>query len=67
MENINNFLAAAGAYGVKSEDLFQTVALYEGSNMTQVCCYVFVFVFVLFFTYVFNLFFFLSPSKKRSC
>ncbi len=37
MENINNFLAAAQAYGVRSEDLFQTVSLYEGSNMTQVC------------------------------
>lgn len=36
MENINNFLIAAQAYGVRSEDLFQTVSLYEGSNMTQV-------------------------------
>lgn len=36
MENINNFLAAAGAFGVRQEDLFQTVSLYEGSNMVQV-------------------------------
>jgi len=36
MENINNFITGAQAYGVRSEDLFQTVSLYEGSNMTQV-------------------------------
>ncbi len=36
MENINMFLRAAGAQGVKGDDLFQTVALYEGSNMSQV-------------------------------
>jgi len=36
MENINNFLAAAQTFGVRSEDLFQTVSLYEGTNMTQV-------------------------------
>jgi len=36
MENINLFLTGAQAYGVRSEDLFQTVNLYEASNMTQV-------------------------------
>lgn len=36
MENITNFLSAAQTFGIRSEDLFQTVYLYEGSNMTQV-------------------------------
>lgn len=36
MENINNFLEAARNKGVKPNDLFQTVSLYEASNMTQV-------------------------------
>lgn len=36
MENINNFLTAAQTFGIRSEDLFQTVYLYEGTNMTQV-------------------------------
>ncbi len=38
MENINNFLQACRNFGVRSDDLFQTVALFEGSNMTQVLC-----------------------------
>lgn len=37
MENINKFLEAARALGVRAADLFQTVDLYEGANMTQVC------------------------------
>ncbi len=36
MENINNFIAVARDMGVRPADLFQTVDLYEGSNMTQV-------------------------------
>lgn len=36
MENINNFIQAAQAFGVKNDDVFQTVALFEGSNMFQV-------------------------------
>lgn len=36
MENINNFLTAAQAYGVPVSDLFQTVDLYEDKNMNQV-------------------------------
>lgn len=36
MENIGNFLTAAEAYGVNKLDLFQTVDLYEGRNMSAV-------------------------------
>ncbi|KAI1319133.1 hypothetical protein EDD11_004776 [Mortierella claussenii] len=36
MENISNFLTAARQLGVQSSDLFQTVDLYEGKDMTQV-------------------------------
>ncbi len=36
MENIGNFLSAAGAFGVPPSDLFQTVDLYEAANMNQV-------------------------------
>ncbi|KAF9948017.1 hypothetical protein BGZ72_010005, partial [Mortierella alpina] len=36
MENISNFLNAAKQLGVQSSDLFQTVDLYEGKDMTQV-------------------------------
>ncbi|KAF9374751.1 hypothetical protein CPC16_001096, partial [Podila verticillata] len=36
MENIGNFLIAAKKLGVQSSDLFQTVDLYEGKDMTQV-------------------------------
>eukprot|EP01147_Barroeca_monosierra_P002776 gene2776-5629_t len=35
MENINNFLQFAGSAGVKPNDLFQTVSLYEAENMAQ--------------------------------
>jgi hypothetical protein len=38
MENINSFLEFARNKGVKANDLFQTVDLYEASNMTQACC-----------------------------
>ena len=37
MENIGNFLSACEAYGVPKADLFQTVDLYEGQNIPQVC------------------------------
>jgi len=36
MENIGKFLDAAKAYGVKETDLFQTVSLFEGTNMAAV-------------------------------
>lgn len=36
MENISKFLQALPAYGVRSNDLFQTAALYEGTNLAQV-------------------------------
>ncbi|KAJ1941791.1 Protein kinase of the Mitotic Exit Network, partial [Linderina pennispora] len=36
MENISNFLEAAGKLGLQSTDLFQTVDLYEGKNMPRV-------------------------------
>eukprot|EP00055_Hartaetosiga_balthica_P018627 m.134947 g.134947 ORF g.134947 m.134947 type:complete len:308 (+) comp9790_c0_seq1:168-1091(+) len=36
MENINNFLEACKGFGVRTNDLFQTVALYEAENMVQV-------------------------------
>lgn len=36
MENINNFLDACEKIGVKKIDLFQTVDLYEGQNLSQV-------------------------------
>jgi len=36
MENISKFLEAAEKYGVKRQDKFQTVDLYEGQNMMQV-------------------------------
>ena len=36
MENIGNFLSAAGAYGLPKADSFQTVDLYENQNMPQV-------------------------------
>uniref|UniRef100_H2YZ71 Calponin-homology (CH) domain-containing protein n=1 Tax=Ciona savignyi TaxID=51511 RepID=H2YZ71_CIOSA len=36
MENINNFLKSVEAYGVPKGDLFQTVDLYEASNVPQV-------------------------------
>ena len=36
MENISNFLTACVSYGVKSNDLFQTVDLYEKQNMYNV-------------------------------
>lgn len=36
MENIGNFLEAAGHYGLPKSDSFQTVDLYEAENMPQV-------------------------------
>ncbi|XP_075246576.1 myophilin-like [Convolutriloba macropyga] len=36
MENIGNFLDACAKFGVKQHDMFQTVDLYEGQNMSQV-------------------------------
>lgn len=36
MENIGNFLDAAGTYGLPKADSFQTVDLYEEANMVQV-------------------------------
>ncbi len=36
MENIGSFLSAAGDYGLPKSDSFQTVDLYEASNMMQV-------------------------------
>jgi Calponin len=39
MENINNFLDACEQIGVKKIDLFQTVDLYEGQNLSQVFAY----------------------------
>ncbi|XP_039248920.1 transgelin-2-like [Styela clava] len=36
MENIGFFLKAAANYGVKPIDLFQTVCLYESTNLAQV-------------------------------
>jgi len=36
MENIGNFLAACEKFKMKSTDLFQTVDLFEGSNIPQV-------------------------------
>ncbi len=36
MENIGNFLVAAGKYGLQKSDSFQTVDLYEAENMAQV-------------------------------
>jgi len=36
MENTSNFLTAVTKFGVKPTDLFQTVDLYEGTNMAQV-------------------------------
>ena len=44
MENIGNFLEAAAAYGVPKTDLFQTVDLYEGENIPQVCVSMVIFV-----------------------
>jgi len=36
MENIGKFLDAMDAYGLNSFEKFQTVDLYEATNMTQV-------------------------------
>lgn len=36
MENIGKFLEACDSYGVQKADLFQTVDLYEGTNIPQV-------------------------------
>lgn len=36
MENVGNFLEAAGRYGLPKSDSFQTVDLYEGANIPQV-------------------------------
>ena len=36
MENIGNFLSACELFGMKKTDLFQTVDLYEGTNIPQV-------------------------------
>lgn len=36
MENIGKFLDACETYGVNKLDLFQTVSLYEATNMPQV-------------------------------
>ena len=36
MENIGNFLTAAEKFGVSRTDSFQTVDLYEATNMPQV-------------------------------
>lgn len=36
MENIGNFLEAAGQYGLPKSDSFQTVDLFEAENMPQV-------------------------------
>ena len=38
MENINNFLTACEKMGMSKVDLFQTVDLYEKTNMHQVIC-----------------------------
>ena len=39
MENIGYFLAGCEAIGIKKVDLFQTVDLYEGTNILQVPLY----------------------------
>lgn len=36
MENIGNYLSACESYGVEKADLFQTVDLFEGRNMSAV-------------------------------
>nr|WNS50047.1 myophilin-like protein [Halisarca dujardinii] len=36
MENIGNFLSSCQAFGVPKEDLFQTVSLFERTNLPQV-------------------------------
>eukprot|EP00056_Hartaetosiga_gracilis_P001801 m.47755 g.47755 ORF g.47755 m.47755 type:complete len:308 (-) comp10787_c0_seq2:118-1041(-) len=36
MENINNFLEVCKGLGVRADDLFQTVSLFEAENMVQV-------------------------------
>ena len=36
MENIGNFLSACESYGLKKDDMFQTVDLYEDQNIVQV-------------------------------
>ena len=36
MENISNFLTGCENYGCKRNDLFQTAALYDGTNMVAV-------------------------------
>ena len=37
MENIGKFLDACYAYGLTKVDMFQTVDLYDGTNIPQVC------------------------------
>lgn len=36
MENIDNFVKGCINYGCKKEDMFQTVSLFEGTNMPEV-------------------------------
>ena len=36
MENIGNFLSSCERYGLKKDDMFQTVDLYENRNIGQV-------------------------------
>lgn len=36
MENIGNFLSGCEEFGMAKTDLFQTVSLYEGTNIPQV-------------------------------
>jgi hypothetical protein len=36
MENISNFIKSIAEYGIRPEDTFQTVDLYEGTNMASV-------------------------------
>ena len=43
MENIAKFLVAAEDYGLKKTDLFQTMDLYEKTNMPQVVSAIYTF------------------------
>ncbi len=40
MEKIGKFLDYCDELGCKREDLFQTVDLYDGSNIPQVCIHI---------------------------
>ena len=39
MENIGQFLDACYAYGLEKNDMFQTVDLYDNTNIPQVSMY----------------------------